>query len=94
MLKTHPKQFNESVEWLGAYFRHFPFKQEETHLFLSYLAQPGSIFRVVEKYFSSSENKNEMKCVQNLQQHYWQMRNTEFIVMKMEEAEQLKNQQE
>ncbi|CAM3935743.1 spore coat protein YsxE [Lederbergia lenta] len=94
MLNTHPKQFNESVEWLEAYFRHFPFKSEEMHLFLSYLAQPGPIYRVIEKYFSTTNEKNEMQFVRDLQRHYWQMKNKEFIVMRLNEIEERKKQME
>ncbi|MEK3890568.1 spore coat protein YsxE [Bacillus sp. FSL K6-3431] len=94
MLNTHPKQFNESVEWLELYFRHFPFKEEEMYLFLSYLAQPGAIYRVIESYFSTAKEKNEMKYIRELQTCYWQMKNTEYIVMTLNETEQRKKQME
>lgn len=92
-LTTHPKQFDEGIEWLNAYFRHFPFKEEEMLLFLSYLAYPSPIFRVVEKYFSTGSEKSEMKFVGQLQRQYWRMKNTEYVVMKLEEIERRKKEQ-
>ncbi|MBS4199829.1 spore coat protein YsxE [Bacillus sp. FJAT-49732] len=93
-LSTHPKRFDESLEWLDTYFRHFPFKKEEMLLFLSYLAHPGAIFRVVERYFSTGKEKNEMKLVNQLQHQYWRMKNTEYVVVKLEEKERMKNEQQ
>jgi len=93
-LSTQPKKFDESLEWLDTYFRHFPFKKEEMLLFLSYLAHPGAIFRVVERYFSTGKEKNEMKFVNQLQHLYWRMKNTEYVVVKLEEKERLKNEQQ
>jgi len=93
-LHTHPKKFDESIEWLDAYFRHFPFKEEEMLLFLSYLAHPGGIYRVVERYFSSGKEKNEMKFVNQLQHLYWRMKNTEYVVVKLEERERMKKEQQ
>lgn len=94
MLNTHPKEFNESLHWLEAYFRHFPFKTEEMSLFLSYLSYPGAIYRVIEKYFSTPKDKNEMRSARDLQRHYWQMKNAEYIVMKFNEMEQRKKEME
>ncbi|MBS4194845.1 spore coat protein YsxE [Lederbergia citri] len=91
-LSTHPKKFDEGLEWLDTYFRHFPFKKEEMLLFLSYLAHPGAIFRVAERYFSTGKEKNEMKFVNQLQHQYWRMKNTEYVVVKLEEKERMKNE--
>ncbi|MBS4202738.1 spore coat protein YsxE [Bacillus sp. FJAT-49754] len=92
-LNTHQKQFEESVNWLNGYFRHFPFKQDEMLLFLSYLGHPGPIFRVIEKYFSTGNEKNEMKLVIQLQRQYWRMKNTEYVVMRFEDIERQKKEQ-
>nr|WP_144921301.1 spore coat protein YsxE [Paenibacillus bovis] len=92
-LSTHPKRFDESLKWLDAYFRYFPFNEEEMLLFLSYLANPGPIFRVVEKYFSTGKEKSEMKFVTQLQRQYWRMKNIEYLVMQLEEIEKRKKEQ-
>lgn len=84
---TFPQQFDQSLKWLDAYFRHFPFKDEEMLLFLSYLAHPGPIFRTIEKYFSSGKEKSEIRYVMRLQKQYWRMKNTEYVVMKLDEME-------
>lgn len=91
-MNTQPKRFDDSVHWLGTYFRHFPFKHDEMLLFLSYLAHPGPIYRVAEAYFTAGKDKNEMKFVRQLQRQYWYMKNTEFVVMKLEEKEQSKQE--
>lgn len=84
-LYTYPKQNDECIKWLGTYFRHFPFKDEEMTLFLSYFAHPGPTYRVIEKYFSNHHKKQEMKYVKQLQKSYWQMKNIEYVVMKLDE---------
>lgn len=91
-LKTYPNRFDDGLEWLSIYFRHFPFRKEEMLLFLSYLAHPERIFQVVDKYFASGKEKNEYKFVRQLQKQYWYMKNTEYIVMSLEEMEQRKNE--
>ena len=74
------------------YFKHFPFKEDEKLLFLSYLAQPGPMYRLIEKYFSSGKEKNEMKFVRQLQRQYWKMKNAEYVVMKLDEIERRKKE--
>ncbi|MBO1005588.1 spore coat protein YsxE [Pseudogracilibacillus auburnensis] len=92
-MHTYPKQFDESVSWIMSYFKYFPFTKDEMLLFLGYLAHPGSIFRVVEKYFSSPDKKDEIKFIRQLQKQYWQMKNIEYVVMKIDEIERAKNEQ-
>ncbi len=91
-LNSHPKRFDEGVDWLTTYFKHFPFKEDEKLLFLSYLAQPGPMYRLIEKYFSSGKEKNEMKFVRQLQRQYWKMKNAEYVVMKLDEIERRKKE--
>lgn len=91
-LKTYPNRFDEGLEWLAVYFRHFPFQKEEMLLFLSYLSHPERIFQAVERYFLAGKDKNEYKFVRQLQKQYWYMKNTEYIVMTLEEMEQQKNE--
>lgn len=89
-LNTFPKRFDEGAEWLATYFRHFPFTEEERLLFLCYLAHPGPVCRTVEKYTEAGSGRNELMLVREFQWHYWHMKNTEYLVMKLEEAEQQK----
>ncbi|RST76230.1 spore coat protein YsxE [Siminovitchia acidinfaciens] len=91
-LKTYPKRFDDGLEWLSIYFRHFPFRKDEMLLFLSYLAYPERIFQVVDRYFAAGKERNEYKFVRQLQKQYWYMKNTEYIVMSLEEMEQRKNE--
>ncbi|MEI5905661.1 spore coat protein YsxE [Bacillus spongiae] len=88
-LHTYPKMNDECVDWLVTYFQHFPYREEETLLFLGYLAYPSLTMRVLEQYYHR-EKKNEAKYVKKLQHQYWGLKNTEYIVMKMEEWEQQK----
>ncbi len=91
-LDTYPRRFDDGLEWLSIYFRYFPFRKDEMLLFLSYLAHPERIFKVVEKYFSAGGDKNEYKFVRQLQKQYWYMKNTEYLVMNLEEMEQRNNE--
>lgn len=88
-LKTYPKKCDECVEWLYTYFKYFPLKEEELNLLLSYFAHPGLLLQIVEDYYKSSK-KNERKAIQRLQRSYWQLKNTEYIVMRIDEIERQK----
>ncbi|MFE8703426.1 spore coat protein YsxE [Cytobacillus sp. FJAT-54145] len=90
-VNTLPKQCEECVTWIYNYFKYFPLKEDEMLLFLSYFAHPGPILRVLEQYHkSSNKNKNERKLVQSLQKQYWLLKNTEYIIMRIEEIEREK----
>ncbi|MBM7713465.1 spore coat protein YsxE [Bacillus thermophilus] len=86
-METYPKAFDECIDWLHIYFKYFPFRKEEMLLFLGYLAQPGKMYQTVENYYSAGKEKHELRCVQGLQRQYWYMKNTEYIVMRLEEYE-------
>lgn len=90
-LTTLPKQNEECVEWLYTYFKYFPLKEDEMLLFSSYLAHPGHIIRCVEEYHKS-QKKDERKQVFKLQKQYWLLKNTEYLVMRMDEIEKQKKQ--
>ncbi|HEY4554572.1 MAG TPA: spore coat protein YsxE [Bacillaceae bacterium] len=91
-MRTYPKPFDETLAWLDIYFRHFPFKKDEMLLFLGYLAHPGHLFRLLEQYLSAGAEKNEAVFVRRLQKNYWHMKNTEYVVSKLEEKERLKKE--
>ena len=82
------------MEWLYTYFKYFPFKEEEMQLFLSYIAHPGPVIKTVERFFKEGNNRNELKAVQSLQKNYWNLKNTEYLVSRIDEIERQKKQQE
>lgn len=88
-LKTYPKKCEECIDWLYTYFKFFPLREDELNLFLSYFAHPGPFLRTVEDYYKNP-HKHERKAVQRLQRHYWQLKNTEYIVMRIDEIERQK----
>ncbi|PLR84996.1 spore coat protein YsxE [Bacillus canaveralius] len=92
-LKTYPRQCNDCIDWVYSYFKYFPFKEDEMMLFLSYLAYPGQIIRTAVDYFQKTTRKQERKLVQQLQRHFWHLKNTEFLVMKIDEIERQKKQE-
>lgn len=91
-LKTPPKQADECVDWIYGYFKYFPFKEDEMLLFMSYLAFPSGILRVAENYHQRRTEIDERIFVQKLQQQYWLLSNTAYVVNKIEEIERQKEQ--
>lgn len=89
-----PKQSDDCVEWFCTYAKYFPLKDDEMLLLLAYFAHPGPILRVVEQYHKSRKSLNERRLVQQLQKQFWQLKNTEYVVMKINEIEQQKKQQQ
>ncbi|RFU71713.1 spore coat protein YsxE [Peribacillus saganii] len=87
---AYPQACDDCVGWLYNYFNYFPLKEDEMLLFQSYLAHPGSQFAIVESYLDKKEDKNELKYVTKLLREYWLLKNTEYIVMQVEEREQQK----
>jgi hypothetical protein len=48
----------------------------------------------VEKYFHTPKDKrNERKSLKKLQRHYWLLKNTEYVVMRLDEMEKQKQEQ-
>jgi spore coat protein YsxE len=94
-LRGFPKRPEELVEWIYTYFKYFPLKEYEMNLFLSYLAHPGPVTKTAEHLFKEGKGRNEHKAVQKLQKDYWLLKNTEFIVSRIDETErQIKLQKE
>ena len=91
-LKTFPKRSEECIEWLYMYLNYFPFKEDEFLLFLSYFAHPGAVIRSAEKYFKGQKRLSERKAVHHLHRQYWLLKNTEYIIMRIEEIENQKKQ--
>jgi len=93
-LKGYLKQSEEVVEWLYMYFKYFPLKEDEMQLFLSYLAHPGKVIHTAQRFFQEGKKRNEQKAVQKLQRDYWYLKNTEYLVFRIDEIEKKKKQEE
>ncbi|HLO10888.1 MAG TPA: spore coat protein YsxE [Pseudoneobacillus sp.] len=94
-LKGHPRKFEEAINWLyEGYFKYFPFKEEEKLLFYSYFAYPNLIIRLTTDYLQESGKKQELKYSGKLQRRYWQLKNTEYVLMRMVEIENQLKQKE
>ncbi len=91
-LNTSPKRNDTALDWVYHYFKYFPFKDDEKLLFYSYLALPIPIIQVAESYYRKQRPKHEMKFVRNLQRHYWHLKNSEYVVMRMTEIENQQKQ--
>ncbi|MBP3038245.1 spore coat protein YsxE [Bacillaceae bacterium Marseille-Q3522] len=91
-LKTYPKQSEETIDWLYTYFKFFPLKGEEMSLFLSYFAHPGPIMKVAERYYKAENRVNERKYTEQLEKQHWLLKNSEYVIMRVNEIEQQKKQ--
>ncbi|MBM4762457.1 spore coat protein YsxE [Bacillus sp. B15-48] len=89
-LRVRPKQSEECVEWVNTYLTYFPMKEEERLLFLSYLAYPTGLLKTVETFHMEKNKLDERKFVQKLQRHYWHLKNTEYVAIRLEEIERQK----
>lgn len=85
---TYPTRCDECVEWLYSYLKYLPMYDDEMMLFISYLAFPSNILQSAEAYHNEKhERKTEYQHVNQLQKYYWQLKNIEYLVMKIEEIE-------
>lgn len=95
--KTYPVQNDEWFQWFLAYQKHFPLREEEVILFITYLAYPENLYQVTSQYQQNKRKKSELKHIQLLQRGYWQMKNIEFFLTRIiafEEEKKEKEQQE
>ncbi|MGG3469240.1 spore coat protein YsxE [Neobacillus pocheonensis] len=86
-LNTSPKRSDDVIDWIYHYYKYFPFRADEKLLFYSYLAYPIPIIQVAEKYYRKQRPKNELKFVRKLQNRYWHLKNSEYVVMRMSEID-------
>lgn len=93
-LKGYLKQPDELIDSLYMYFKYFPLKEDEMQLFFSYLAHPGTLIKTAQRLFQEGKNRDERKAVQRLQREYWYLKNTEYIVFRIDEIERQKKQEE
>lgn len=91
-LKGYPKKSEESIEWAMTYTKYFPLKEDEMHLLMSYFSHPAPFIKAVQAYHKRQPGKKEQKLVQHLLRQYWHLKNTEYVVMRLEEIEVQKKQ--
>ncbi|WP_159439946.1 spore coat protein YsxE [Bacillus sinesaloumensis] len=92
-LKTYPTLCTDCLEWFETYHGRFPLREEEFHLFLSYLSFPEPIYRCVRNYIEHKEKRTEREHVQRLQRAYWLTKNIEFVAVKLLEAEEKRKEE-
>jgi spore coat protein YsxE len=91
--KTYPTQCDDCVNWFYTYQRSYPFTDAEMLLFLSYLAYPDKICRVIKSYVQGDKNQFELERNKQLVKAYWHFKNIEYFVMKVYEIEEKKKMQ-
>lgn len=89
MFRGFPKACPECVEWFYGYTKSFPLREAEVSLFLSYMAYPASMYKVLNGYQTGKRQHEKEECTQLLKA-YWQMKNIEPFVMKIHQIEQEK----
>ncbi|WP_084821941.1 spore coat protein YsxE [Bacillus sp. SA1-12] len=90
---SYPTQCNDCVNWFYTYQKIYPYKEEEMLLFLSYLAFPDRICRIIQSYVNNDEIESELARNQQLVNAYWHFKNIEYIVMNISEMEEKKKMQ-
>ncbi|MDF2557994.1 MAG: ysxE [Bacillales bacterium] len=86
-LRTFPKQPTELLELYELYLHHFPLREGEKLLFMSYLTNPENCVNVVEEFFyrrAAANNPAEIDFCQRLQTEYWLLKNTESMISTLE----------
>ncbi|NCU16951.1 spore coat protein YsxE [Pallidibacillus pasinlerensis] len=91
-LNTYPKQCEECIEWIYTYMRNNPLQETEKLLLKSYLAHPGFMFRLLEKYMTRTAANHERKMTTRIQKSYWRLKNTEYVISRMEQIDQQQKQ--
>lgn len=91
-MKSYPKRSEECIEWIYTYLKYFPLNEEELLLFQGYFAHPGAVIRSAEKYYKSTNKRHERKQLLHFQKQYWMLKNTEYVLMRMQEIERQKQE--
>ena len=84
----HPEQFHQTIESLEQYLYYFPLTNNETTLFLGYLAFPHHFISIVESYYVNKQPYEEYKYVNKLIKSYNEMKNAEKIIIYFENKKQ------
>ncbi len=93
-LRTYPIQCNDCMDWYMMYNQHFPLREEEVQLLLSYLTYPEPMFRVVKNYAERKSVKSEHKQVAQFLNAYWLNKNIEYFASGIMQLEQEKKEQQ
>ncbi|MEC1262911.1 spore coat protein YsxE [Bacillus swezeyi] len=93
MFKTNPVMCTDCVNWFYTYHNVYPLQEEEIRLFLSYMAYPGAVFSVLDRY-QTEKRIGEQEACTRLLKAYWQMKNAEPLVMNILETEENRKLQE
>lgn len=88
--KTYPTQCDDCVNWFNSYQKSFPFTEGEMLLFLSYLAYPDRICRIIKSYIKGDKKQTEFDRNKQLVKAYWHFKNIEYFVAKVSEMEEKK----
>ncbi|QGQ47423.1 spore coat protein YsxE [Metabacillus sediminilitoris] len=91
--KTFPTQCDDCINWFYTYQKIYPYTEAEMQLFLSYLAYPDKICRVIKSYVRKGKNQSEQESNKQLVKAYWHFKNIEYFVMKIHEIEEKKKLQ-
>lgn len=87
--RSYPKSCPECLDWFYTYHKAFPLYESENSLFLSYMAYPAALYKVLNRYQTNQRLHEKEECA-HLLKAYWQMKNTEPFVMKVHQIEQEK----
>lgn len=87
-LNTYPVKSEETIDLIYTYMKHYPLHESEKLLFKSYFAHPGSIIKLLERYTTKTAINHERKWTTNIQKSYWQLKNIEYVMMRMEQMDQ------
>lgn len=93
LAQTYPTQFSDCVNWFYTYQSGYPYTKEEMLLFISYLAYPQRICRIIRSYVVSKNKQSELERNNQLIKAYWHFKNVEYMVMKVSEIEEKKKAQ-
>ncbi|MCA1031939.1 spore coat protein YsxE [Bacillus timonensis] len=91
-LKTYPTLNEDLISWYYMYESYYPLQEDEQSLFLSYLTFPEGVYRLVVSY--QEIKHEEQRYVKRLLKNYWQLKNIEYVALRIEEIEKHKKQQE
>jgi spore coat protein YsxE len=86
-LRTYPRQPTDLLEMVDLYLHHFPWREGEKLLFMSYFSNPESCVKVVEDFFykrGARTAQPEIEFCQRLQTEYWLLKNTESMISTIE----------
>ncbi len=84
VLRTWPAQHDDCLNWLKSYIKNFPFTDAEMLLFKSYFSQPGYIIRLLNRYETRRVANHELVYSKLLEQEYWRLKNTEYVISRLE----------